>query len=275
MTEQILPEASPRPDIAEVQISTLKAALARGFSDFRKAPAFGLFFAAIYVVAGWIMTLITMATGQSYWLVLAVFGFPLIGPFAAIGMYEVSHRIEAGLSLEWREILGVIWRQKDRQIPSVCAIVIFIFLFWFFIAHMIFALFLGTMSLVNVSDPTFFTTGSGLIMLLFGTGVGAALSFFLFSITVMTLPMLLDLEMDYVTAMILSVQTVAANFGVMMFWGLLVGLFTLLGMLSGFIGLLIVLPILGHASWHLYRQALIPVTRRQRTREAKPENSAK
>jgi len=272
MTEHVVPEASPRPDIADVHISTIKSALARGFADFRKAPAFGLFFAGIYVVAGWIMTWITLVTGQSYWLVLAVFGFPLIGPFAAIGLYEVSHRIEANLPLEWREILGVIWRQKDRQIPSVCAIVIFVFLFWFFIAHMIFALFLGTVSLVNISESAeFFTTGNGLIMLLFGTSVGAALSFFVFAITVMTLPMLLDLEMDYITAMILSVQTVAANFPVMMFWGALIGVFVFLGMLSGFIGLLIVLPVLGHASWHLYRQALIPVTRRQRTREPQRE----
>ncbi|WP_107497987.1 DUF2189 domain-containing protein [Thalassobius sp. I31.1] len=266
MAENTVPEASPRPDIAEISISTLKTAMGRGFADFRKAPMFGLFFAATYMFAGWIMTWITMATGQSYWLVLAVFGFPLVGPFAAIGMYEVSHRIEAGLPLEWREVLGVIWRQKDRQIPSVCAIVIFIFLFWFFISHMIFALFLGTMSLVNVSDPGFFLTGNGLIMLMFGTVVGAALSFFLYAITVMTLPMLLDLEMDYITAMILSVQAVAANFGVMMFWAVLIGVMMFIGMLSGFIGLLVVLPVLGHASWHLYRLTLVPVTRRKRTR---------
>lgn len=266
MAENTVPEASPRPDIAEISISTLKTAMGRGFADFRKAPMFGLFFAATYMIAGWIMTWITMATGQSYWLVLAVFGFPLVGPFAAIGLYEVSHRIEAGLPLEWREVLGVIWRQKDRQIPSVCAIVIFIFLFWFFISHMIFALFLGTMSLVNVSDPGFFMTGNGLLMLMFGTLVGAALSFFLYAITVMTLPMLLDLEMDYITAMILSVQTVAANFGVMMFWAVLIGVMMFIGMLSGFIGLLVVLPVLGHASWHLYRLTLVPVTRRKRTR---------
>lgn len=266
MAENTVPEASPRPDIAEISISTLKTAMGRGFADFRKAPMFGLFFAATYVIAGWIMTWITMATGQSYWLVLAVFGFPLVGPFVAIGLYEVSHRIEAGLPLEWSEVLGVIWRQKDRQIPSVCAIVIFIFLFWFFISHMIFALFLGTMSLVNVSDPGFFMTGNGLLMLMFGTVVGAALSFFLYAITVMTLPMLLDLEMDYITAMILSVQTVAANFGVMMFWAVLIGVMMFIGMLSGFIGLLVVLPVLGHASWHLYRLTLVPVKRRKRTR---------
>lgn len=249
--------APVKPEVMILEMADLRAAMAAGWQDFRAAPMFGLFFAAVYVAGGWLIVYALTATGQLWWTLPAAAGFPILGPFIACGLYEVSRRLEAGEPLSWAAVLGVILRQKDRQIPSIAAVVVVFFLFWNFLAHMIFALFLGLQAMTNISTSfDVFLTANGLMMLAVGSLIGAGFAGVLFALTVVSLPLLLDREIDFVTAMITSVSVVLTSPRVMLAWGLMIAVLLFAGMALWFLGLFIVLPVLGHATWHLYRRAL-------------------
>lgn len=245
------------PEVNEVDVSDLKASLALGWQDFRRAPLLGLAFSLIYVLGGWLLVWATMTKGQLWWTLPASAGFPILGPFIACGFYEISRRLEGGEPLVAGEIFGVIFRQRDRQIPAIAAMIVVYFLFWSFLSHMIFALFLGNAVMTNVSSSlAVFLSGQGLVMLGFGTLVGAAFATLLFCLTVVSLPMLLDREVDFVTAMLTSFSLVRENPAVMLGWGALIAISLFAAMIPAFLGLFVILPLFGHASWHLYRRAI-------------------
>ena len=247
----------PLPEIGEVAVSDIGEVLKLGWRDFLRAPLFGIFFSAVYVAGGLLLWKIYGIAGQQWWLAPVAVGFPLLAPFAAVGLYEVSRRIEQGAPLAWREVLGVVFAQKDRQIPAMAAVIIVIFLFWVFVAHALFALFMGLRAFTSGTDiVSLFFQGNGPLLLLVGSAIGAGFAAILFSTTVAGLPLLLEREVDFVTAMIHSVQAVARNLRPMVTWGAVIAALLFAGMVPLFLGLFIVLPVLGHATWHMYRRLL-------------------
>ncbi|WP_434621188.1 DUF2189 domain-containing protein [Tabrizicola sp. M-4] len=258
MTDQTGAPPAALPEVLSLDAGDLRHALREGWRDFVAHPAYGAFFASVYVAGGWLLTFAFTAKGQMWWTLPAAAGFPILGPFIACGLYEISRRREAGQGMVLSEILGAVLRQKDRQIPSMAAVIVVFFLFWNFLSHMIFALFLGKATMTNVSSSlAVFLTPEGMMMLAFGTAVGAVFATLLYALTVVSLPMLLDdREVDFVTAMLTSLALVRENPVIMLGWGAFIAVLLFVGMLPGFLGLFVVLPVLGHASWHLYRRAI-------------------
>jgi len=241
------------PKLGVPDAALIRHALGAGWHDFRAAPAFGLIIAVLCVLAGWGMMALTAWSGHTFWLVLGVFAFPLAAPFAALGTYEVSRLRQLGERPTVGRVAAVLWAERGRQLPLLSALMMTMLLFWFFLGHMIFALFLGLKPMTNImSSADVFLSVDGLMMLGLGSLVGAGFGLLLFAICVIGLPLLLDREVDYVTALITSIGMVAANPGVMLPWALFIAVVVMLAMVPAFLGLLVVLPWLGHASWHVY-----------------------
>ncbi|MBP7240948.1 DUF2189 domain-containing protein [Amaricoccus sp.] len=251
---------APRPQVRPITRDDVYASLHAGWLDFRAAPQFGLFFGAIYALGGMAIFLELWRLEQPLWIIPLALAFPLLGPFLAIGLYEVSRRREAGEPLDWSDVLGVIWRERNRQMPTMAFIVLAGFMVWMWFARLILAVSLGRMRFAVYSDlDILFTTGAGLGMLVAGTLVGGVIALVLFSLTAVSLPLLLDREVDFVTAMATSVKAVTMNPAAMLTWALIIAVSLAVAMLPFFLGLLVALPVLGHATWHLYRRVIAPV----------------
>lgn len=250
--------AAGKLEILPLSVADIRACLVAGVHDFAAAPRFGLFFGAVFAAIGMIITLSLTRWHLSWMIYPFAIGFPLIGPFVAAGLYEVSRRLESGAPLSWSAVLSVIWAQRARELSWMAFTMLFFFWVWMYQVRLLIALFLGRLSFSTL-DRFFtivLTTPEGWLFLAVGHVVGAALALLLFSITVISMPLLMDREHDFITAMITSIGTVLASPVAMLGWGVIVTLAILAACLPFFLGLLVVLPILGHTTWHLYRRAI-------------------
>jgi len=245
------------PQLRSLSTDDVVASLKAGFADFLRAPAFGVFFGGLFSAIGIVIWLQFLVWESSYWVLPIAAGFPLVGPFLAVGLYEVSRELTRGVPLDWVKVIRVPVAEGRRQIPWMAFVALFFYLVWVYMAHLIFALSFGLKPLTNVmSSHALFLTREGITMLIIGSAVGGALALLLFAVSVISIPMMLDREVDVVTAMVLSFRSVLENKGPMLFWGLIVAVMSLIAMVPLFLGMLIVFPILGHASWHLYTRAV-------------------
>ncbi|MEM9059144.1 MAG: DUF2189 domain-containing protein [Pseudomonadota bacterium] len=252
--------ASPAtlPAVRTITRADVMYALNAGLADLAAAPIYSLFFGAVFSVTGVVIMIMLFVQGSSYWVLPLAAGFPLIGPFAAVGLYEISRRREAGLELSWPVVLGAVMREGKTQIPSYAFVVLFVYLIWVYLAHLVFALTFGLKPLTNVMTSfDLLLSSSGIAMLVAGTLIGGAVSVFLFCISVITVPMLMDREIDIVSAMVTSVRAVIASPQPMLFWGILLAVVMAVAMVPLFLGVILAFPVLGHASWHLYRRVMI------------------
>ncbi len=248
------------PHLATISFADIGAAFAHGMSDFRQAPVYGLFFGGIFAVAGVIIVASVLWLDMPWMIYPFAIGFPLVGPFAAVGLYEVSRRLEAGEALDWNGILSVIWRQRTREFSWMAFVSLFIFWIWIYQVRLLIAIILGFKASTSLDRflHVLVSTQEGLIFLLVGHIVGAILALVLYSVTVISLPFLVERNTDFVTALATSVRAVFTSPVPMLGFGLCVTILIIAASLPLFAGFLVVLPILGHTTWHLYRRIVAP-----------------
>ncbi|MEM9277071.1 MAG: DUF2189 domain-containing protein [Pseudomonadota bacterium] len=244
--------------VNKARFEDLKYALVNGARDFVSAPQYGLFFGAVYAIGGLLLVYGVVVLDMAWLVYPLVIGFALIGPFVATGLYEVSRRLEAGQPLEWVPVLGVIWQQHRRELGWMAFVMLFIFWIWMYQIRTLVAVFFGSSGFADIGGfvDAVLTTSNGWTFLAVGHLVGAVISLVLFALTVVSCPLLLDRDVDFVTAMVTSIRAVLTSPFVMLCWGVFVIVSVILSALPAFFGLLFVLPVLGHSTWHLYRRLI-------------------
>ena len=253
--------ALPRPPMVRpVTAADIRASLAEGWRDFCRAPLYGLFFGGFYAAGGLLLVAFVRWLDMSYMAYALAIGFPLIGPFVAVGLYEVSRRLKSGRPLSWSGVLATMWAQRGRELSWMAFVTLFVLWIWIYQVRLLIALFLGFKSFSSLDRfiDVVLTSSEGLWFLAIGHVVGAALYAILFSVTVISFPLLLDREVDFITAMITSVKVVLTSPVVMLSWALVILAAMAAAIVPAFLGLLVILPVLGHASWHLYERAVEP-----------------
>ena len=248
------------PVVRPITAADIAEALGEGLRDFQAVPLYGLAFGALYAAGGIAILLCLMAFGLVYLAYPLAAGFAMIGPFVAIGLYEVSRRRETGQAIS----LGAIWATvKARgEIGWMAFVTLFVFVIWMYQVRLLIALLLGlnaSFSSLREFITVVLTTNEGLLFLAIGNAVGAALSLILFSLTVVSFPLLLDRDVDFVTAMVTSVRAVVTSPVPMIGWAAVIVVLLAVSAIPYFLGLVVTLPVLGHATWHLYRRIVAPV----------------
>ncbi len=248
------------PIVRRISIADVAEALGQGLRDFQAVPFYGLIFGTLYAVGGILIVLSVTALGMGYLAYPLAAGLALLGPFVAIVLYEVSRRRETGQPLSLQDIWHTM--KSRNEIGWMAFVTLFIFIFWMYQVRLLVALFLG----LNASFPSLhqfivqvLSTNEGLLFLMIGNIVGGILSLVLFSLTVVSFPLLLERDVDFVTAMITSVRAVATSPVPMIGWAAVIVVLLILSALPFFLGLVLTLPVLGHATWHLYRRIVAPI----------------
>jgi len=253
--------ATPKawPEVQSLAGSDLVEILAAGVNDLRAGGRYSLFFGAFYGVGGLILLVLARFYNVPYLIYPLAMGFVLIAPFMATGLYDISRRLENGETLSWAGVLGSIRYAAGRDLRWMALITSFTFVIWMDIAAlMTFGFLSGEMTGFKDLLTQIFTTPSGLLFLAVGNIVGALIALVVFSFSAVSFPMLYDRDVDFVTAMVSSIRLVLTNPVVMLSWGGIIGVLTVISILSAFLGLIITLPVLGHATWHLYRRGVAP-----------------
>ena len=248
------------PVVRSITAGDIAEALGEGLRDFQAVPLYGLAFGALYAAGGIAILLCLMAFGLVYLAYPLAAGFAMIGPFVATGLYEVSRRRETGQAIS----IGAIWATvKARgEIGWMAFVTLFVFVIWMYQVRLLIALLLGlnaSFSSLREFITVVLTTNEGLLFLAIGNAVGAALSLILFSLTVVSFPLLLDRDVDFVTAMVTSVRAVVTSPVPMIGWAAVIVVLLAVSAIPYFLGLVVTLPVLGHATWHLYRRIVAPV----------------
>ena len=248
------------PVIRRIAPSDLVEALAKGFDDFAAMPSHAVFLCVIYPLLG--VLLISLSLGLAM-LPLAfplAAGFALVGPLAAIGLYELSRRREAGLDTSSIHALDVRHSPSLGAIVTLGLLLMAIFLIWLAVAEAIYTADFGYAAPVSIRQFAFdlFDTSAGWNLIIVGTGVGFLFAVLVLVTSAVSFPLLLDRDVGAAVALLTSIRAVVANPATMALWGLIVAALLAIGSLPFLLGLTVIMPVLGHATWHLYRKVVEP-----------------
>ena len=249
------PDSTPvYPMVRKIGPADLKDALAKGIDDFLAMPSSHVFLGLIYPIAG-----LCLAGYSLPMLFPLMAGFVLVGPFAGIGLYEMSRRRELGLDTSWEHAFDVLRSHSIFSILSLGLLLLVIFACWEFTAQSLYVALFGlqpesfTQIVTNVFD-----TPQGWKLIAYSTAIGFVFAVVALSISVVSFPLLLDRDGGVPMAVQTSVRAVLANPFTMALWGLIVASILSIGFLLLFVGLAVAVPVLAHSSWHLYRKVVEP-----------------
>jgi uncharacterized membrane protein len=249
---------APLPAVRRIELADLWDVLVRGLSDLGAYRADVVFLCIVYPVAGLVLVWLTFG----YQMLPLVFplasGFALIGPVAAVGLYEISRRREQGVDITWADAFGVVRGPAFGAIVVLGLVLLAIFVLWLAAAYAIYLVTLGPEPPASIGSfvQDVFTTSAGWALIVVGVGVGFLFALLVLTISVVSFPLLLDRDVGLYTAVATSVRAVVANPGPMAVWGLIVAGGLAIGSIPLLLGLILVMPVLGHATWHLYRKVV-------------------
>jgi uncharacterized membrane protein len=246
------------PQIRRIAAADLRDALARGLDDFAAYRADVVFLCIVYPIVGLLLARLVVGYDVLPLLFPIASGFALIGPVAAVGLYEMSRRREQGAAASWADAFGVVRAPSYGAIALLGLLLLAIFLLWLGVAWAIYALTLGPEQPASIAAflRDVLTTPAGWALIVIGCGAGFLFAVAVLAISVVSFPLLLDRDVGVAAAVQTSLRAVRANPGPMALWGLIVAGGLVLGSLPAFLGLVVVMPVLGHATWHLYRKVV-------------------
>lgn len=251
--------AAAPPTVRRITFADIKDALSAGWRDFGAVRTDIVFLCLLYPLAGLVISRMAFDYGMLALVFPLIAGFALIAPLFGIGLYEISRRREMGLEARWTNVFSVVRSPNIGSIMVMGLLLLAIFCLWLFAANFIYTVTLGPDAPVStvafVRDAL--TTPAGWTMTVVGIGVGFLFALVVLVIGVVSFPLLLDRHVGIGTAIATSVRAVRMNPGPMALWGLIVAGSLVVGMIPLLVGLAIVLPVLGHATWHLYRKVVV------------------
>jgi len=248
----------PLPAVRRIGAADLKDVLARGFGDFGANRTDVIFLCVFYPLVGLVLQRLAAGYEMLPLLFPLASGFALVGPVAAVGLYEMSRRREQGVNVGWIDAFGVVRSPSFGAIVLLGLLLTAIFVLWLLVAEAIYLVTLGPEPPASIALflCDVFTTGAGWVMIGVGVAVGFIFALLVLAISVVSFPLLLDRDVGLEAAVWTSVRAVVANPGPMAIWGLTVSGGLVIGSIPLFVGLVIVLPVLGHSTWHLYRKVV-------------------
>jgi uncharacterized membrane protein len=246
------------PVVRRIGLADLRAALRDGARDFEACRTDVIFLCLIYPIAGFLIGRFAFNHGLLPLIFPLIAGFALIAPLFGVGLYEISRRRERGIAKGWVDVFTVVHAPAIGSILVMGLILLALFALWLFAASFIYTVTLGPDLPISASQfaRDVLTTPQGWTMIAVGMGVGFLFALIVLTISVVSFPLLLDRNVGVYRAIAISVRTVRQNPGPMVAWGLIIAAGLLIGAIPLLVGLAIALPILGHATWHLYRRAV-------------------